>query len=139
MTAIWQPPVPYNPAMASRSDPTRIAPLPARGYVFLALLFAVGAVIATSLAIYGANIRLGYSYAVHSAIFFPLERGNRVAFLVGLLASAALVWLVSRILRRRHSKRVKLVPWWCRIALLISLAVYVVQVLEINISFMPSD
>ena len=125
--------------MARRHDTDSRAGLPASAYVFVCGLFVVVLIIATSIAIFVFNARLGYSYAVHSAIFFPLDRGNRHYFLMGVLAAGALAYIVVRILQRRHRQKMTLVPWWVRLVLVGALAIYIVQVLEINISFTPSD
>jgi len=125
--------------MARRHDIDSRAGLPARGYVFVSVLFVVALVIATSIAIFVFNARLGYSYAVHSAIFFPLDKGNRHYFLMGAIAAGALAYIVVRILQRRHRRKMTLVPWWVRLVLAGALAIYVIQVLQINIGFAPSD
>lgn len=125
--------------MARRHDAAARAGLPARGYVFVSVLFVVALVIATSIAIFVFNARLGYSYAVHSAIFFPLDRGNRLYFLVGAIAAGVLAYVAARMLQHRHRQKMKLVPWWVRLVLAGALAMYVIEVLEINISFAPSD
>ena len=125
--------------MASRSNPTYATALPARGYFFLALLFAVALVIVTSIAIYLSDARLGYNYAVHAAIFFPLARGNRYCFLIGMLASIGLVYLTFRTLKRRQLRGFKLLPWWIQIVLVGALGIYLLQVLQIDIGLTPGE
>lgn len=78
--------------------------LPARAYSFLILLYVASAIIFTSLLIYAWHTRLGYSYAVHSTLFFPFSPGNRWATGAGMVGGAILAYMVSRVLVRRQDR-----------------------------------
>ena len=115
------------------------ARMPLSAYVLLTIVGVATLVISASLVIYADKARLGYSYAVHSVIFFPFSRGIAVGTGIGAVISACLVYVGHRILKRRHMRGARVVPVWFALVLMIALALYVKEVLQINFSWTPTE
>jgi hypothetical protein len=113
--------------------------LPLRGHLFLALFFVGVLIVTTSLFLYGLHTRLGYSYAVHAAIFYAFSDDNKYLFFLSAALTAGLTYFIYRCLADRHRRGLKLVPWLMKIAIVAALTVYVIEVLQIDISFATSE
>lgn len=113
--------------------------MPFSAYILLAVLGLFTLIISASLIVFVDQPRLGYSYAVHSAIFFPFSRGIALPTCLGVLAAAGVVYVGHWILKRRQVRGVRVVPVWFALLLAFVLALYVKEVLQIDISWTPSE
>lgn len=113
--------------------------MPFSAYALLAMITLFAMLVVASLVIYLGDARLGYSYAVHSVIFFPLARDSVLATGVGMLAGACVAGAGYAVLKHRCARGLRVVPVWVMPVLVVVLALYIQQVLQIDLSWRPSE
>jgi len=122
-----------------RSTDRAIKPFPIRGYAFLTLCFVCASILITSIVVYGLDRRLGYSHAIHSAIFFTKSGVSGTVLFASVAFAAGLTYVIYRLTNRRYRRGLKLVPTLVQIALVLGAVIYTVQVLQIDIRFTPVE